>query len=200
MPLRRRIFTVTLVILIGLVLSCFIFRNSILRWAFKKEQTHIHDTYKASLAVSSIAFSGLDNIVIKDLTLQPDGADTFLHVSEAEVSISLINLLRAKVVLGQLKINGAVITIYNEESRDNISFLRSARKRDSSMSTNAASGFREMASGIEAKLFRVLNTAFEAKDIQINYRDSTTNESVYIPSFTYDLHTLSGLVIDQKKH
>ena len=198
MSLRRRIFAFTLVTLMGLVLSCFHFRNSIIQWAFKKEQAHIYDTYKATLSVSSIAFSGLDNVIIKDLILQPDGADTFLRVSEAEVSISLINLLRAKLVFGQIKINGAVFTIYNEEGRDNFSFLRSVRRTDSSASSNTSSGFREKASGIEARLFRVLNTAFEAKDIRIKYQDSTTNEFVYIPSFTYDLHTLSGLVIDQK--
>lgn len=198
MYLRRRILPVTFVVFLGLILISFLFRNGILHWAFKKEQAHIHDTYKATLSVFSIAFSGLDNIVIKDLTLQPDGADTFLHVSEAEVSVSLINLLRAKVVLKQIKINGALFTIYNEEGHDNFSFLRSIRKTDSSGNTNGALGFKEKISGLETKLFRVLNTAFEAKDIRIQYQDSTTNESIYIPSFTYDLHTLSGLVIDQK--
>jgi hypothetical protein len=119
-------------------------------------------------------------------------------VSEVEVKISLPDLLRAKIVLDQIRINEAVFTIYNEDERSNISFLRSVRRDTNAVSVSAPSGFREKVSSWEAKLFRVLNTAFEAKVIQIHYQDSTASEFIYIPSFTYDLHTLSGLVINQK--
>ena len=186
------------IVFIGVLLTCFLFKGQILQWAFKKEQAHIRDTYKASLTVSSINFSGLNKIEVKDLTLQPDGADTFLRVSQAEVNISLADLFRAKIVLDQIRIDGAVFTVYNEDERNNISFLRSARRDTTSVSASSTSGYRERTSEWEAKLFRILNTAFEAKNIQIHYQDSTIIESVYVPSFNYDLHMLSGMVINQK--
>jgi hypothetical protein len=194
MAARRRIFTVILVVLMGVVLGCFLFRDQILHWAFTRAQTRIHEGYKAKISASSITFSGLNTIVIRNLSLTPDDEDTFLRVSEAEMSISLIDLLQAKIAFGRIHINGAVFTVYNEDGRNNISFLRAAAKTPKTTS----SGFRKKAANWEAKLFGLLNTGFDARDIEINYQDSASIESVYIPSFTYDLHTLSGHVINQR--
>ena len=182
--------------IVALISGVFLLRNHILQWAFAKTQTRIHDTYKATLSVSSVTLSGLNKVELKGLTLQPDGADTFLRITEADANISLINLLRAKLTFDQIKIDGALFTIYNEDPRNNISFLRSVG-RDKKAATPASSmGFRDKAADWEAKLFRVLNTAFEATNIKIQYQDSAIKESVYIPSFVYDLHTLSGTIIN----
>ena len=193
----KRFLLIVLVVFISAIAGCFLFRGQILQWAFKKAQARIHDRYNAALTASSVDFSGLNNIILKDVTLQPDGADTFVRVSEAAVRISLFSLLQSKIVPNRININGAAFTIYNEEERNNISFLRGVgrEKKDEGSSTG---GFRNKAADWEAKLFRILNTAFEAKDIHISYQDSAHTESVFIPSFTYDLDQLSGLLIDQK--
>ena len=175
----------------------FLLRGQIVQWAFKKAQTRIHNTYKASLTARSIELSGLDDVRIKNLCLQPEGADTFIRIAEADVNISLLSLLRGNLSLGQLKIDGAVIMIYSKEGRNNISFLRSVGRQKNTSSPDGL-GFRDKANDWEAKLFKLLNSAFEAKDIQIYYEDSSATESVYVPSFKYDLHKLSGLVINQK--
>ncbi len=193
----RRLLVFIFIVVVSLFLGCYLFRDHILQWAFSKAQTRIHDSYKARLSATSVSLSGLDEVIIKGLTLQPDGADTFLRVSEAEVTLSLSDLIRARIVPDQIRINGATITIYNEDGRNNFSFLRSVRKANTTVAS-PPSGYREQTAGWEAKLFRVLNTAFEAKNIQLNYQDSSITESVFIPSFSYDLHLLSGLVINQK--
>jgi hypothetical protein len=193
----KRFLVIVIIVFVSLFAGCFIFRGRILQWAFEKMQTRVHEHYKATLTASSVEFSGLNNVRLKDVTLRPDDADTFVVVSEAEVRISLVSLLQAKIVPTRIHINGAVFTIYNEEGRNNISFLHSVggEKKDVN---NSSGGFRNKAADWEAKLFRILNTAFEVGDIHISYQDSANTESVFIPSFTYDLDQLSGLVIDQK--
>ena len=194
----KRFFLIIFLLLAALILGCFVFRDHILQWAFVKVQTRIHESYKASLKVGSVEFAGLDNIRLKNISLQPNGADTFLCVSEAEVKVSLPNLMSGKIVFDQIRINGAVFTIYNEEERNNFSFLRSVGRDKSAVAAAAPSGYRERAADWEKKLFRVLNTAFEANNIRIQYEDTARTESVYIPSFSYDLHSLSGYLINQK--
>lgn len=193
----ERVLVIVIIVFVSLFAGCFIFRGQILQWAFEKMQTRVHEHYKATLTASSVEFSGLNNVRLKDVALQPDDADTFVLVSEAEVRISLLNLLQAKIVPTRININGAVFTIYNEEGRNNISFLHSVGREKKDVG-NSAGGFRSKAKDWEAKLFRILNTAFEASDIHISYQDSAHTESVFIPSFTYDLDRLSGLVINQK--
>lgn len=193
----KRFLLIIVLLLSGLLLSCFFFKDHILQWAFAKAQTRIHGSYHASLNVSSIEFAGWDNVRMKNISLQPDGADTFLRVAEAEIKVSFTGLLSGKVAIDQIRINGANFTIYNEEERNNLSFLRSVGRSKSTV-TSTPSGYREHAADWEAKLFRLLNTAFEAKDVRIQYQDTAHSESVYIPSFSYDLHSLSGMMINHK--
>lgn len=195
----KRAILATVFFIIVLISGIFLFRNHILQWAFTKAQTRIHDSYKATLSASSVCFSGFNKVELKGLTLQPDGADTFLIVKEADANISLIDLLRAKLTFDQIKIADALLTIYNEDTRNNISFLRAVGRDKKRTAAASPSGFRDKAADWEAKLFRVLNTAFKATNIKIQYQDSAVRESVCIPSFVYDLHDLSGTIIDLQK-
>jgi hypothetical protein len=170
----------------------------VLHWAFGKVQTRIHNSYKSSLTVSSIRFSGLYHVTLHGLTLQPDGADTLVEVKDIDVNVSLLPLLRGKVVFDGLKINGASVTIYNEQDRNNINLLQGLGKRNTTDDTYSIMGYRERVNNVEGKLFGVLRTACDATDVQLRYQDTTRTESIYIPSFSYDLHDLSGIMVDQK--
>jgi hypothetical protein len=193
----RKVLWSGILIFSGLVVCCFICRGYLLEAVFSRAQKHIRENYKASLSISSIRFSSLNTIAVKDLALIPDGADTFLRISTAEVSISFSDLLRARILPHYINITGATINIYNEEGRNNISFLR-RKKNDDGSNEPKATGYKERVTNWEKRLFQLLNTAFEAKNIQIQYQDSSITESLYIPSFTYDLSKLSGRLIDQK--
>jgi uncharacterized protein involved in outer membrane biogenesis len=80
-----------------------------------------------------VQFSGLAHVVARDITLLPDGADTIAYVSEADVNVSLLPLLRGRVAFDGLKVNGTAITIYNAPERNNLRFLHSAKGKLSQM-------------------------------------------------------------------
>jgi hypothetical protein len=197
MPLWRKVLLCLVIIFIGLCCCCFLFRDHLLQWAFKKAQARIHDTYHATLSASSVSFSGLNQVTVRGLALQPEGQDTLLRVSKAQANISLANLLWAKLTPAYISIDSIFFTIYKEGERNNISFLRPVGS-NKAVDNNTASGYRGQAKRWELRLFELLNTAFEAKNIFIAYQDSAITESVYVPSFTYNLHELSGAVINQK--
>ena len=194
----RKIVMIAAVVFVGLLACFFIFRGTLLQWAFARAQTRMLDSYQIRLTASSVKFTGLSHVVARDITLLPDGADTIAYVREADVNLSLLPLLRGRVAFDGLKVNGASITIYNAPNRNNLRFLHSAKK-ETVAEVNTSSGYLDRVNGWEAKLFRALNTAIEAKDIQVRYQDTMRRESIFIPSLSYDLHTLSGIVIDQLK-
>src|SRR4051812_37581292 len=110
----RKLLIIVAVVLVVLVICFFLFRGTFLQMAFTKVQSRVQDRYHASLTASSVQLSGLYHVVIKGITLVPEGADTFMQVTEVDVNISLLPLLRGRVVFDGLKINGALINIYNE--------------------------------------------------------------------------------------
>ena len=99
----KKFFIIFLLVILCLMSGIFLLRGQIVQWAFKKAQIRIHNTYKASLTARSIELSGLDDVRIKNLCLQPEGADTFIRIAEADVNISLLSLLRGNLSLGDRK-------------------------------------------------------------------------------------------------
>ncbi len=186
-------------VLVILVL-CFLSRNSALQFAFKKAQTYSLVNYDVILNASSIRFSGFYNIELKDVTLQPQGADTFVRVAEVSLNLSLLDLLTAKIGFDEVKVHNALITAYHQPERNNLRFLNSIGKTKATSTAASKTNYRKLALNLKSKLVRAFNTAFELENIQLLYQDSAASENVLIPLIRYDLVILSGSVINQTLH
>jgi hypothetical protein len=179
---------------------CFLCRNSALQFAFKKAQRYSQQNYGVELNASSICFSGFDNIELKDITLQPEGADTFMRVAEISLNLSLLDLITAKIGFDEVKVHNALITAYHQPERNNLRFLNSIGKTKTAVNTVAATNYRKLALNLKSKLVRAFNIAFELENIQLLYQDSATSENVLLPLIRYNLKDLSGSIINQTLH
>ena len=190
----RKILIAVVVLMLCVVVACFFFRNSILQRAFAKAQKRMAESYHTQLTARSLAFTGIDRISLRDVTLLPEEEDTLLQVAHVDVDISLLHLLHGKVAIDHIVIDSALLTMYHEPDRDNMSVLRVKSKDNTSAKKPLT--FREKVEGYESKLFRALNTAFELHHAVISYQDTSHAESLYVPSFSYDKKILSGMIIN----
>lgn len=180
------------------LLLIFLCRNSVLQFAFHRAQQKSLDRYQVALNASSVKFSGMDNVVVRNLTMVPQNADTLLLVRSLSLNLSLLDLLTAKIGFNEINLDTALITVYDLPQRSNIAFLQN-RKRDTTAVANTTSeeNFRSTADGYKSKLLRVFNTAFHASGVHVFYRDSTSTEQLFVPAADYDLQNLSAVLINQ---
>lgn len=181
----------------ALIVISLLFRSAILQWAFVRIQSRFKENYHVQVQVSSIHFSGFDNIVLENFCLQPENADTLLLMKKARLNISAFDLMKGSVGFDEVQIDTVTLTVYNKGSRDNIFFLKYLRTKNPKK-TEGSKNYQEMVTDMSGKLFRVLNTALDIRSISIGYEDSTRTENVYVPHLAYDLQQLSGLIINRK--
>ncbi len=182
---------------IACLLICLSSRNSILRFAFKRVQVRVYEIYQLKLSYSSVRFSGFDGIEIKDITLQPIGADTLAHLKEIALNLALLDLITGKIGFDKVKLQDALVTVYNRTERNNLRFLQPVVRQKSVSGKTSETSYRKLAMNLKSKLIRSFNTAFELENIQVRYEDSTNAENIFVPEMKYDLKNLSGLVINQ---
>ncbi len=183
------------------LLLVFLCRNSVLQYAFKRVQQKSLEKYQVALSTSSVKFNGISNVVLQNLTVVPQNADTLLQVRGLSLNLSLIDLLTAKIGFNEISIDTAFVTVYNLPQRSNLAFLQN-RKRDTTVTASSTTdeSFKNTAEGYKSKLLRVFNTAFHASDIHVLYRDSTSVEQLFLPAADYDLENLSAVLINRQNN
>lgn len=179
-----------------LVVVYFLFRNTLLHFFFERAEKHFEEKYRVNLSVSNVRFSSFDCIALKNVSIKPIDADTLLQVNEAELNLSLLDLLIGKIGFDEVEVDGGVIMIHNEIGNSNIRFLKSDNK-SATPKTTSTSNFFETANGLTAKMFRVLHTSFSVKDVSLTYSDTASMQNIFIPEMNYDLKKFSGSIINK---
>ncbi len=183
-------------IFLAVLLSAyFIFRNTFLQWGFEKAQIYVYKSYGLNLNAESVRFSGFDCILIKNLSLQPDNADTLVSINNLVCNLSLLDLITAKAGLDEVIVNGADVTIYNLTDRNNFHF-QSKREKQERIAGSSPSYYKHVAA-LQTKFFAALHTAFSLRDIHITYTDSALTENIFLPRIDYDHQNLTGLFVNQ---
>lgn len=191
---RKQLKYVTIVALLFIIY--FLSRNTLLHFFFERAEKRIEEKYRVNLSVSDVRFSSFDCIALKNLSIKPVDADTLLQVNEAELNLSLLDLLTGKIGFDEVRINDGAITIHNEIENSNIRFLKAGNKKGAPK-TSSTNNFFETADGLTAKMFRVLHISFSVKNVILTYSDTATAQNIFIPAMNYDLEKFSGSVINK---
>ena len=194
---RKRAFGLWLIFLIVLLVLIAIGRDSILQWAVKREQAHLKTNYHLNLSIGSVKFIRWNRVQLHGVAVQPGGADTLAVIQNLEIRPALISLLTGKLNFNELKIDSAVITVFNSNDRNNLLFLKS-RQATGEISRSAKHNFYERAEDLKNNLFRLLNTAVEISELRLSYRDTTFVEQVYVPQLVFDRHDCTGVIINEQ--
>src|SRR3954462_7203608 len=137
----RRGITIDALVFIALVLVCFFCRNSLLQFAFRKAQARAQHDYHLSLSAASVKFTGIDKVKIVGLSLLPEDADTLARVNEVYLNLSIIDLLKMRIGFDEIKVNGALLTVFNEPQRSNLKFLKATGTRETQTSSTGTNYF-----------------------------------------------------------
>ena len=193
----RRAIGLLVVLLLTVVIIVGLSRNAILQWAFKREQAHLKTAYHLNLNVEAVKFVSFNRIRVSRISVQPEGADTLAIVETLEFKPAWASLLTGKIAFSELRLDSALITIFNADERNNLFFLKSyghATKASAAPKSN----YYQRAEELKNNFLRLLNTSFELTNLRLKYRDTSFVEQVYVLGLVYDQRHLSGLVINEQ--
>lgn len=195
----RKVFIAIFTLLLIVTAAFFLFRNSLLQWAFDKEKEKFKNKYHVNLSAGALQFTGLEEITLKNVTAVPADADTLLNITHAKISLSLFNFIKGSAAFDAIELDSMYLNIFNTPSRSNITFLKA---RPSATNTTGRSegetSYRQMFEKLVERVFAILDTKFNVRGLTLQYRDSLRNERLLIPYFNYNKKTFAGNIIALK--
>lgn len=197
MRFKKLLAGIFLFILTALILV-FLFRNSMLSWAFDKVKTKVKTNYHLNLSAAEVKFSGFKEVTFSNIIVVPDSADTLLTINNARLNLALFGLLKGKIAFAEIQLDTFRVNAFNKKEHNNLSFLKHKSKTTTESESKSVMTYQDMAETLADKIFSILNTKFELNYFTLNYEDSLRSEQLLIPMIKYDKELLNGELISLK--
>lgn len=197
MRFKKLLAGIFLFILTALILV-FLFRNSMLSWAFDKVKTKVKTNYHLNLSAAEVKFSGFKEVAFSNIIVVPDSADTLLTINNARLNLALFGLLKGKIAFAEIQLDTFRVNAFNKKEHNNLSFLKHKSKTTTESESKSVMTYQDMAETLADKIFSILNTKFELNYFTLNYEDSLRSEQLLIPMIKYDKELLNGELISLK--
>lgn len=197
MRFKKLLAGIFLFILTALILV-FLFKNSMLSWAFDKVKTKVKTNYHLNLSAAEVKFSGFKEVAFSNIIVVPDSADTLLTINNARLNLALFGLLKGKIAFAEIQLDTFRVNAFNKKEHNNLSFLKHKSKTTTESESKSVMTYQDMAETLADKIFSILNTKFELNYFTLNYEDSLRSEQLLIPMIKYDKELLNGELISLK--
>ena len=125
----RRILTYAAIIICGIILVFFIFRNLFFHLYIQHKIEAADQTYHIDLSIGKASIQGISSILLSDITLKPEHGDTLIKVGTVCATLSPWRLLFSQIVLRDLKVANARISLVKQNGAANYQFLLEGHRK-----------------------------------------------------------------------
>lgn len=164
-------------------------------YSIRKNKTKLTKEVNLNLTAKEINFQGLFRVEASDVNLYAEGADTLATINEAACDIGFLTLIKGRIGLDFLSLNGVNIQLIDSIGHNNFkSLLTKKNKEDDNENNVKSAGYQEQMTTLFDRVFKLLETSFEINDISIKYSSDNENLCFAIPSARYDLRALHAII------
>ncbi|SDI18316.1 Transglycosylase [Flavobacterium omnivorum] len=116
---------VLFVLFVALLISFYIFRDTVLQQTIAKVSHEMQVEYNSSFTIKKASFDGLSRLNLSEIILVPKNADTLFKIQKLKTSVNLWHLLTGDVQLGTLEVqNGYFQLVKKGKVRNFDAFLK----------------------------------------------------------------------------
>jgi hypothetical protein len=159
-----------------IVLSFFLFRNSLLNHFTHKYTERYSNRLETKITIEEAEFIGLKTIQLKNISISsPNDDDSLLFISHIKANISLWNLLQANIRFSELEIETLNLQLINKEAQNNFSFLLKKKPKQTTEKVKPMN-YGEVADNMLSLLFDVIPADLDVNNLAIKL---TTDSIIY---------------------
>ena len=125
----RKVLIYLSILVFTLILILFIFRNLFFHIYLQHKIETLNQAYHINLVIGKASIQGISSILLSDITLKPEQADTLLKAGTIYASVNPWQLLFKKVVLSDLNVMNARISFVRQNGASNYQFLLEGRRK-----------------------------------------------------------------------
>ena len=160
----------------------FLFRGALLRCVADEKLAALEQRYNLRIAYRELGMPSLSVIRLEGLTVVPEDHDTLLTLEKAEIDIDLLPLLRKRVSVHQVDVEGMKLSFVKQGNVSNYDFLfrqQTVSEADSGKVESVLAGYDVQVSKILSLVFRLLPENGELRNLSVT-RAGTCCKQVFI--------------------
>ncbi len=161
----KKLVSVAMILTFILLVSFFLFRNTLLQWALDKKISAYSSKFNTQIQVSSAVFKGVNGLLLTGIVVAPAENDTLLYVDSILFNLRIIPLLRGKIRFSNLEIANSNIQLIRNERKNNFSFLLKKSKEAKVDTSVKSTNYSILAE-------QLLNTVFDAIPSSVTFKNS----------------------------
>ncbi|WP_128543915.1 transglycosylase domain-containing protein [Larkinella soli] len=152
-------------------------REALLQQGLKRAVQKAKRDYNLNVTVASARFTGLSTVDFSGITVVPEGRDSLLRLSRAEVGVSLWPLLFGRVSLASLNLQNGLAHIVRRDSTTNIDFLIKSRQKDSTGTAvaeteNRRADLSDVAEKLVDNLLSKIPDDMDIRNLELRFTDN----------------------------
>ena len=175
----------------------FLFRGALLRCVADEKLAALEQRYNLRIAYRELGMPSLSVIRLEGLTVVPEDHDTLLTLEKAEIDIDLLPLLRKRVSVHQVDVEGMKLSFVKQGNVSNYDFLfrqQTVSEADPGKVESVLAGYDVQVSKILSLVFRLLPENGELREwkvrgtlarsmrlIEGSIASGSTNEKIILP-------------------
>lgn len=162
----------------------FLFRGALLRCVADEKLAALEQRYNLRIAYRELGMPSLSVIRLEGLTVVPEDHDTLLTLEKAEIDIDLLPLLRKRVSVHQVDVEGMKLSFVKQGNVSNYDFLfrqQTVSEANPGKVESVLAGYDVQVSKILSLVFRLLPENGELRNLSVTARRDLLQTSFYIP-------------------
>ncbi len=152
-----------------LIVSFFVFRNSILQSVIQKAILKSAQTYHSKLVVKDASFQGFSQVKIEEICLIPKQSDTLFHFQEIKIGISFWNALIGNVQVNELSLHNGFVQMIKNENGNNYSHLLKKQTDTQNQKSAVKKNFSKQVYNLVSKVLRLVPEEMSLKSVSFKY-------------------------------
>jgi len=167
-----------------IVLSFFLFRNSLLNHFTHKYTERYSNRLETKITIEEAEFIGLKTIMLKNISISSiHDNDSLLFISHIKANISLWSLLKANIRFSQLEVEKINLQLINKKEGNNFSFLLKKKVKDTELAENSKPmNYAEVADKMLELMFDVIPTDLEVSKVSVKLATDNVNYHLQTPN------------------
>ncbi len=184
-----------------LATTLLLIREPVLDFIVGKIKIKVSEKYNAELIIAEADFSGIRDLVLKDISLVPENGDTLISIKRLQAKISISKLLRLRPGVRELLVDTGRIQLVRRTNSDNFSFLLKRKNVSASDTTisKSTAGFNDRFMGILEKVNELFDERITFRQFRIMYKRADVDEMVQIPELYFDGREFKSSIITSSK-
>lgn len=191
----RIILLIFLLLLLALVVTAFVVRESLLHRVINRVVASEKNKHHLDIRIGEASFDGLSAVVLRQISVVPEGKDTLLTVEHFRVQISLARLLTGHIKVKELSSSNGRLLLSHRDSLRNFDFLF---KKDSLADTTARIDVKinlaRLANNLINKILYKVPDEMEIRDYTLAVIDDNKKFNIHADFITISKHRLQSTI------